>query len=163
FYAQFWTGGGAIGFGIVACIYVHEIGHVAALQRYGIDASAPMFIPGFGALVRLRQNPKDAHEDAQIGLAGPLWGLFASCVAAIRALAHSHTATAVASWSATVNLFNMIPVWQLDGARGIRPMSQNERIIVACVAGALGFIFHQWMPIIVAGLTFAMSFAKDLN
>ena len=33
-------------------IYVHEMGHVAALHRYGIPASAPTFIPGFGALVR---------------------------------------------------------------------------------------------------------------
>ena len=37
-------GGGGLGFGaaLVACIYVHEIGHVAALKRYGIEASAPI-------------------------------------------------------------------------------------------------------------------------
>src|SRR5262245_32770758 len=39
--------------GFVLCIYVHEMGHVAELRRFGIAASAPMFIPGLGAFVSL--------------------------------------------------------------------------------------------------------------
>ena len=34
--------------GLVLSIYVHEMGHVITLRRYGFKASAPMFIPGFG-------------------------------------------------------------------------------------------------------------------
>ena len=56
-------------------IYIHEMGHVAALHRYGIPASAPTFIPGLGALVRLKQHPASPKEDARVGLAGPIWGL----------------------------------------------------------------------------------------
>ena len=41
--------------GLVASIYVHEMGHVAALRRYGIAASAPMFMPGLGAFMRSKQ------------------------------------------------------------------------------------------------------------
>ncbi len=36
---------------------------------------APMFLPGFGAVVRMQQYPVDAREDARVGLAGPIWGL----------------------------------------------------------------------------------------
>jgi hypothetical protein len=36
--------------GLVLSIYIHEMGHVAMLRRLGIDSSAPMFIPGVGAL-----------------------------------------------------------------------------------------------------------------
>src|SRR6202008_2668926 len=64
-------------------IYIHEMGHVAALRRYGIAASAPMFIPGFGALVRLKQSPSSPRENARIGLAGPVWGLGAAIVAGL--------------------------------------------------------------------------------
>lgn len=32
--------------GLVIMIYLHEMGHVWALRRYGIAATAPMFIPG---------------------------------------------------------------------------------------------------------------------
>ena len=37
-----------------------------------------MFIPGLGALVRLKQHPATAQEDARVGLAGPIWGLGAA-------------------------------------------------------------------------------------
>ncbi|HSR09007.1 MAG TPA: site-2 protease family protein, partial [Bryobacteraceae bacterium] len=66
--------GWKFGLGFVLSIYVHEMGHVMALARYGIPASAPMFIPGLGAFVRLKAYPASAGEDARVGLAGPLWG-----------------------------------------------------------------------------------------
>ena len=37
-----------------------------------------------------------------------------------------------------LNLFNLIPVWQLDGSRGFHALSRQERwIVVAVIAGAL--------------------------
>jgi Zn-dependent protease len=146
------TGGRGIGLslGIVACIYVHEIGHVATLRRYGIEASAPMFVPGFGAFVRMKQYPTDAHEEARTGLAGPLWGLFASGVALLIGVATgSATALQVGSWSASINCFNLIPVWQLDGARGLKALSTTERYIVGGIALAAAASTRQWMPGIV--------------
>src|ERR1051326_5804830 len=44
--------------GLVLSIYVHEMGHVIALRRYNIAATAPMFIPFFGAFVRMKQYPR---------------------------------------------------------------------------------------------------------
>src|SRR5262249_18996551 len=64
--------------GIVLSIYVHEMGHVIALRRLGFKASAPMFIPGIGAVVRLQQQVVNPREDAEIGLAGPIYGLGAA-------------------------------------------------------------------------------------
>src|SRR5262249_18357837 len=52
--------------GLVASIYVHEIGHVAALRRYGIPASAPMFVPGIGAFIRSSQYPATPRGDARV-------------------------------------------------------------------------------------------------
>jgi Zn-dependent protease len=155
------TGGRGIGLsiGIVAAIYVHEVGHVATLRRYGIDASAPMFIPGFGALVRLRQYPTDAHEEARTGLAGPLWGLFASGVAlAIGAAIHSQLMLTIASWSGTINIFNLTPVWQLDGARGLKALSKTQRILVGAIAIAVALLTSQPMPGIVGVLVLGRAF-----
>src|SRR5262249_3214294 len=67
--------------GFVVCIYIHEMGHVWSLSRYGIKANAPMFIPGIGAMVRLKQAPANVHEDARVGLAGPIWGTGAALAA----------------------------------------------------------------------------------
>ena len=73
--------------GLIVSIYIHEMGHVAALSRLGIKASAPMFIPGFGAMVRLHEYPASPKEDAEVGLAGPVWGLGAAvaCWGGLRA------------------------------------------------------------------------------
>jgi Zn-dependent protease len=114
--------------GIVACIAIHETGHVAMLARYGIARSAPVFIPGFGAFVRLKQRPANARQDARIGLAGPVWGLGA-CVAAYAAylLSRAPLWAAIAQAAAFINLFNLLPVWQFDGGRSFRSLSHLDR------------------------------------
>ncbi|HTM43915.1 MAG TPA: site-2 protease family protein [Polyangiaceae bacterium] len=165
FYAR-WMSGSSVGFGLglVASIYVHEVGHVAALRRYGIEASAPMFVPGLGAFVRMNQYPTDAHEEARIGLAGPLWGLVAAITAAIIGrFTGSVVTTSVASVGATVNLFNLIPFWVLDGARGLRALARGERFVLAAVATLSSLSFHQWTPGIIAMLIFVRAFGRDAH
>lgn len=122
--------------GFVLCTYVHEMGHVAALKKYGIPASAPMFIPGLGAFVRLSQNPASVQEDARIGLAGPVWGLVAALVcAAVGALAESQLWLALAKTTALLNLFNLIPLGSLDGGRATRALSRQQRWLLCLVLG----------------------------
>jgi len=72
-YWSLWGWRYALGF--LVAMYIHEMGHVAALRRYGIPASAPMFVPGLGAFVRMNRHASTVGEDARIGLAGPEWGL----------------------------------------------------------------------------------------
>ncbi len=138
--------GWGLGLGVLASIYVHEIGHVAALRRLGIPATAPMFIPGFGAVVRLGAYPMTPREDAAVGLAGPRWGLGAAIAAGVYgALAASPTARAVAGLGAAINLFNLVPVWQLDGARGARPLSRSQRRSLAALALVGALLAASWM------------------
>ncbi len=120
--------------GLILSIYVHEMGHVVALRRYGIPATAPMFIPGFGALVRLKQNPATVGEDARTGLAGPIWGTGAALAAlGLGAAFHSPLLFAIARLGAWINLFNLLPIWQLDGGRGFAALTRGQRGVVAGV------------------------------
>ena len=57
-YTLIWGWKFAVGF--VLLLFIHEIGHVIQLRREGIPASAPMFIPFLGALVAMKEMPKDA-------------------------------------------------------------------------------------------------------
>ena len=125
----YWTAWGwRFALGLVLSIYVHEMGHVAALQRYGIKATAPMFIPGFGAMVRLNQYPANPAEDARVGLAGPLWGLAAAVVAyGVFLATASPFWAAIARAGAWINLFNLLPIWQLDGGRGFSALSSGHQ------------------------------------
>lgn len=132
-------------------IYVHEMGHVAALQRYGIPASAPTFIPGLGAFVRLKQHPASAKEDARVGLAGPVWGLAASLFAlALYASTGNAFWAAIARAGAWLNLFNLIPIWQLDGSRGIRSLNRTQVWMLAVLSAAMWMIVEDGMLVLLA-------------
>src|SRR6185369_9974617 len=74
------------------------------------------------------------HEDARVGLAGPLWGLGATLVcAAAYYVTHAPIWAAIAQLSGMINLFNLLPFWQLDGGRGFRSLSKPQRWM-ACMA-----------------------------
>lgn len=128
--------------GLVLSIYIHEMGHVAALRRYGIRASAPMFIPGLGAVIRLRQALTDPRQDARVGLAGPFWGLGAALVAYAVYLGTGRPIWgAIAQVGAWINLFNLTPIWQLDGGRGFHALTRRQR----------------WSAVAAIGLAFALT------
>jgi Zn-dependent protease len=134
-FGVYWTiWGWKFAAGLVLSIYIHEMGHVVALSRFGMKATAPMFIPGFGALIRLKQHPTSPREDARVGLAGPLWGLGAALAAlAIYELTGVPIWAAIARVGAWINLFNLIPIIPLDGGRGFRSLSRGQRWIVVIV------------------------------
>ena len=120
--------GWRLALGLVVSIYIHEMGHVSALMRYGIKASTPLFIPGLGALIRLRQALDDPRQAARVGLAGPLWGTFAAAAAA-----GVWYATALPIWGAvaklgaSINLFNLLPFSTLDGGRAFHALNRSQR------------------------------------
>lgn len=163
FFGVYWSlWGWKFALGFVLGIYIHEMGHVIALRHFGIHASAPMFIPGFGALIRLKSYPPTPAQDARVGLAGPLWGGGAALVCWLMyEVTHEGYWGALAHITAVINLFNLIPVWQLDGARWIRPLSQWERIGLLGISLAAYFVFHETMLLVVAVLLAFHCFRKS--
>ncbi|OLB15447.1 MAG: Zn-dependent protease [Gemmatimonadetes bacterium 13_2_20CM_70_9] len=146
--------------GVVLSIYVHEMGHVQALQRYGIKATAPMFIPGVGAVVRLKQYPASPREDARVGLAGPLWGLGAAAAAYAAYIGTGGGIwAAIAHFGAWVNLFNLVPVWQLDGGRGFRALTRRQRGIAAAVIALMWLATGEGLLVLLLVAAAVASFA----
>src|SRR2546422_9848787 len=147
----YWTiWGWKFAFGVVFSIYIHEMGHVQALQRYGIKATAPMFIPGIGAVIRLKQYPANAREDARVGLAGPLWGMGAALAAsAVYRATGIGVWGAIAHFGAWVSLFNLVPVWQLDGARGFRALTRQQRWIAVAVIALMWFVTSEGLLVLL--------------
>jgi Zn-dependent protease len=110
--------------GFVLLLFVHEMGHVIQLRREGVPASAPMFIPGFGAVVMMKSLPDDALAEARVGLAGPLLGTLgaAACLALAETL-DSDLLRALAYVAFFLNLINLIPVTPFDGGRAMAAMA----------------------------------------
>ena len=154
FFGVYWSiFGWPLAAGLVVSIYIHEMGHVAMLRRLGIASGAPLFIPGVGALVMLKQRVDDPIKDAQIGLAGPVWGLGAA-LAALGAYQATDNRIwlAIAQLTGFLNLFNLIPIWQLDGSRGFHALSRVERWIVVAAIGLAVYVTEQRLLFIVGGV-----------
>ncbi|MFO1019646.1 MAG: site-2 protease family protein [Planctomycetales bacterium] len=126
-FGVYWTMfGWPLALGLVLSIYIHEMGHVVTLMRYGVKATAPMFIPGLGAIIRLRQSLDDPRQDARCGLAGPIWGLGAALASYLLNLATGRPIfLAIANLGALINLFNLLPFSSLDG--GPRAQSTEHK------------------------------------
>ena len=121
-YALFWGWTFAVGF--VVLLLVHEMGHVIALRREGIKASAPFFIPFMGAVVWSKSLGRDAVAEARVGLAGPVLGsLGAAACIPIAAATGSDFFRALAFTGFFLNLFNLLPVVPLDGGRAMAALS----------------------------------------
>jgi len=163
FFGVYWTiYGWPLALGLVLSIYIHEMGHVAMLSRCGIAASAPMFIPGVGALVQLKQHVDDPLTDAKIGLAGPTWGLGAAIAAAgIYAISHAQIWRAIAQLTAFLNLFNLTPIWQLDGSRGVHALARWERWVLVAVVALMLLATEQRMLFIVGAVAVWRAFQRE--
>jgi Zn-dependent protease len=148
-YALLWGWQFAVLF--VALLFVHELGHVVALRREGIPATAPMFIPFLGAVVGMKQLPKDAWAEAKVGLAGPVFGLVSS--AAVLALAFSLDSDLLRAAAYTgffLNLFNLLPIVPLDGGRAAAALHPYTWLAGVVLMGGLFFVFPSPILILIA-------------
>jgi Zn-dependent protease len=154
FFGLYWSVyGWPLALGLVLSIYIHEMGHVAMLRRFGIAAGAPLFIPGVGAIVMLKQHVLDPVADARIGLAGPVWGLGAAVAALVVYYATgARIWLAIAELTGLINLFNLIPIWQLDGARGFHSLGLAQRWIVVAVTTTALLLTGQRMLFLVGAV-----------
>jgi Zn-dependent protease len=121
-YSLLW--GWAFAAGFIALLFIHEMGHVIALRREGIKASAPMFVPFMGAVIAARSLGRNALAEARVGLAGPILGSIgaAACILVWQATGNDMW-RALAFTGFFLNLFNLLPVVPLDGGRAMAAMA----------------------------------------
>jgi len=144
-YAMFWGWPFAVGF--VGLLFVHEMGHVAALRMMGIKATAPMFIPFMGAFIGMKQMPDNAYAEAVMAYGGPLLGtLGAIGCAGVGFVTGNPFWFALAMSGFLLNLFNLLPISPLDGGRIIGVLS--PKLWIVGLIGACGLFYLTWSPII---------------
>src|ERR1700680_2694343 len=104
--------------GFVLVILIHEIGHAVIIRAKGLRTGMMVFIPFIGGAVTLKDQPRSAYDDAQIGLAGPIAGTAASLIVLqIYKWTDAPLYLAIAAAGFAVNLLNLLPIGMLDGGR----------------------------------------------
>src|SRR6266702_3165689 len=121
-YAMVWGFWFAVGF--VVLIFVHECGHLLAAKRLGLKVGAPVFIPFMGALIALKEAPRNAWIEAEVGIGGPLLGTVGAvgCYGLYLATANP-LFRALCYRGLCLNLFNLAPIGFLDGGRIVTALS----------------------------------------
>ena len=165
FAAIYWALYGVkFGIGLAVLILVHELGHFIEVRRRGLPADLPMFIPGFGAYVRWTAVGVSADTRALVSLAGPLAGTIGAAFCAVLWLqTQDRLWMALTSFSAFINLMNLIPVWSLDGGQAMVAINRAGRIGIA-IAGVLfaAFFSQPLLLLVVAGAVYR-AFDKSLS
>ena len=122
--AYAWLWGWQFGLGFVLLLLIHELGHGLQMKRGGIPMTAPVFIPFMGAVIGMKQMPKNAAAEARVGLAGPVIGSLACLVPlGLYAATGNNLFRALAFTGFFINLFNLLPVVPLDGGRAMAAIS----------------------------------------
>ena len=136
---------------LVSMIFVHEMGHVVEIRRQGMQATAPIFIPFMGAAIFQRSHPTDAFKQALVGIAGPIAGTLGATAAFALFLATRNDVFLLTAWIGFyINLFNLIPIWMLDGSWILAPVSKWFQVAgYAIIAAGAVFLHFFVSPLLI--------------
>ncbi|HXZ04463.1 MAG TPA: site-2 protease family protein [Ktedonobacteraceae bacterium] len=130
--------------GLVVLLFVHEMGHAMVMKLKGIPIGGMIFIPLLGAAVIMKQMPKNAKDEAEVGIAGPIAGAIASMVCLTFARQYPDTVWApLAYFGFFINLFNLIPIVPFDGGRVLGAI--DRRIWIIGFIGLVVFQIWSWI------------------
>ena len=149
-----WIGGIWFAVGLIVLLFVHEMGHVIEAKRQGLPVSAPMFIPLLGAMITLKEFPRDAWHEARLALAGPIVGsLGAAAIYLLGVAEDSNRLKAIAFLGFFINLFNLLPIVPLDGGRAAAAL--HPALWLVGLVALAGLVVLRPNPILILILVFA--------
>ncbi len=130
--------------GLVLLLFVHEMGHAIVMKLKGIPIGGMIFIPLLGAAVIMKQMPKNAKDEAEVGIAGPIAGAIAAMVCLTLAREYPDMVWApLAYFGFFINLFNLIPIVPFDGGRVLGAI--DRRIWIIGFIGLVAFQIWSWV------------------
>jgi Zn-dependent protease len=132
--------------GLVALLFIHEMGHALVMKLKGIPVGGMIFIPMLGAAVFMRQMPKNAKDEAEVGIAGPIAGAIAASICLLFALQSPQVRSIwapLAYFGFFMNLFNLIPIVPFDGGRVLAAI--DRRFWILGFLGLAAFEIWSWI------------------
>ncbi len=128
---------------LIACLVIHEWGHIRAMKYFGMKTKGIYLIPFFGGLALSEDKINTRWQDVVISIMGPSFGLLL-CLGFIGAfwLTGNPFFAGLATFNAFINLFNLLPIVPLDGGHIVKSIcfSSSTRFSFALMiaASALG-------------------------
>ncbi|KXF82616.1 site-2 protease family protein [Enterovibrio coralii] len=145
FAAYSWLFSWQFALALIACLVVHEYGHIRAMKYFGMKVKGFYLIPFMGGLALSDEKINTRWQDVVISVMGPTFGLFMSLAAMVAYWVTGNVFFAgLATFNALLNLFNLLPILPLDGGHILKSISFSMNSIaglIACIAGAAIGVF----------------------
>jgi Zn-dependent protease len=134
-------------------LFVHEYGHVLAMNRLGMGPARIYIIPFLGGVAKSQRLPQSEWHGVLVSLAGPAFGLLAAIPFFAGFIATGNGAWLLgAAVIAAVNLINLAPAPPLDGSKALGPVLARihpmvEQVAMLAMGGLVvwwGFLTGRW-------------------
>jgi stage IV sporulation protein FB len=126
---------------ITVVVIIHELGHLLAMKIFNYSNVKIFFIPLIGAFTSGKKQEVSQKQLSIIILAGPLPGLIVACALYfINKDLHSSTLKMLANCFLFINLFNLLPIYPLDGGRIIETLFFKQNYYIRLVFGIISII-----------------------
>jgi len=127
-------------------LFVHEYGHVLAMNRYGMGPAKIYIVPFLGGMARSQRLPSSEWDGVKVSLAGPAFGLLATIPFFAGWYALGGSAWLVGAFAiAMINLVNLAPAPPLDGSKALGPVLARIHPVVEKAAMVLvGVVVVLW-------------------
>ncbi|MBX9614601.1 MAG: peptidase M50 [Caulobacteraceae bacterium] len=140
------TGSWVVAVAAIFGLFVHEYGHVLAMNRLGMGPAKVYIIPFLGGMARGQRNPVSEWHGVLVALAGPAFGLLAILPAVGLWLATGDDAWMMgAFFIAMINLVNLAPAPPLDGSKALGPvLARIDPMVEKAALIAIGGLAVWW-------------------
>ena len=140
------TGSWVVAVAAIFGLFVHEYGHVLAMNRLGMGPAKVYIIPFLGGMARGQRNPESEWHGVLVALAGPAFGLLAVLPAVGIWLATGDDAWMLgAFFIAMINLVNLAPAPPLDGSKALGPvLARIDPMLEKAALIAIGGLAVWW-------------------
>lgn len=109
---------------LIACLVIHEYGHVRAMKYFGMQTKGFYLIPFFGGMALSDDKINTRWQDVVISIMGPFFGLILSVILVVTYwLTGEAFFAALAVFNALLNLFNLLPILPLDGGHILKSIT----------------------------------------
>ncbi|MBC7902681.1 MAG: site-2 protease family protein [Gemmatimonadaceae bacterium] len=148
-------------------ILVHELGHLLAMKYYNYSNLGIFFIPFFGGAATGSKKNITQKEETIVFMAGPFPGIIIGSILAVVSLywVENDLLSSLSVGFIFINLFNLLPIYPLDGGRMIEVLFLDQKktlsLVFSClsIAAIIYFVIYYKNYIL---LIFAAIIASNL-
>ncbi len=130
---------------LIACLVIHEYGHVKAMKYFSMKTKGIYLVPFLGGLALSDEKINTRWQDVVISIMGPMFGFLLSVILMITYwLTGEIFFAGLAAFNAFLNLFNLLPILPLDGGHILKSISFSMNSVtglIVCTAAAIGGVY----------------------